>query len=67
MIATQRDPSKWTTVILRPTLMWRIKALFRCPEITFCWGEDKYRIVGLDGADYLAIGGIPIDLQGKLK
>lgn len=57
------DFYKWSTLIIHPTFWWRLKALFICPEITFCWGEDKYLIKGLTNADCLSIGGVPEDVR----
>ena len=54
------DISQWSTVIIFPSFWWRLRVLFmRKPEIIFMWGQDKFRIVGLNGQDSFRCGGVP--------
>lgn len=61
----QFDESQWSSVIVRPSLWWRIKALFRQPEIVFCWGQDRYMTKGFLGETYVSVGGVPTDMRQR--
>jgi hypothetical protein len=58
---------EWSTVILVPTFWWRVKSLFKAPTITFCWGQDRYTVRGLEDAEYLSIGGVPASIEKELQ
>lgn len=61
------DESQWSSVIIRPSLWWRIKALFKQPEIVFCWGQDRYMLQGFLGEERLSIGGVPLDMHERAR
>jgi hypothetical protein len=61
------DMFKWSTVVFIPTFWWRVKALFKAPEITFCWGQDQYAVRGLKDAEYFAIGGVPDKIRKEFE
>lgn len=58
------DMSKWSTVIVKPSLWWRIKALFGV-EIIFCWGQDRYMTKGFLGETLFSIGGVPTHMRDR--
>jgi hypothetical protein len=60
------DESKWSSVIIKPSLWWRIKALFRRPTIIFAWGQDRYTLRGFDGETSLSAGGLPTALRDEM-
>jgi len=59
------DMHQWSTVIIRPSLWWRIRALFKPPEIIFCWGQDRYMTKGFLGETLVAIGGVPTHMRER--
>lgn len=59
--------AKWSTVIIRPSLWWRLKLLFRPSDLIFCWGEDRYMLKGFLGETYVAIGGVPTHMRQRLR
>jgi hypothetical protein len=61
------DDTQWTSVIFRPSLWWRIRALFKPPEIIVCWGQDRYMTSGFGGEEYLAAGGVPISMRSRAE
>lgn len=61
------DDSQWSSVSIRPSLWWRIKALFKQPEIIFCWGQDRYMMHGFLGEGYIAASGVPLQMHERAR
>jgi hypothetical protein len=61
------EQRQWSTVIIRPSLLWRIRALFKRPEIIFCWGENHYMTRGFQGETYFEAGGVPVSMRKHLE
>ena len=49
----------WSTVSFRPNFWWRLKYLFKPHDIMFCWGDDRYFVVGMDNQEFISCGGVP--------
>lgn len=61
------DIYEWSTIIFKPTFWWRVKALFKCPEIIFCWGQDRWTTRGLKCSEYISVCGVPKDIEKDIK
>ena len=56
----------WSTIILRPSIWWRLKYLFKPHDLIFCWGDDRYMTSGFAGEEALSIGGVPTHMRHRL-
>jgi len=60
------DEHEWSTVIVEPSLWWRLKALFIPPKIIFCWGQDKFALRGFKGEMFHSVGGLPTKMRDEV-
>ncbi len=61
------DQAAWSTVLIEPSLWWRIKALFKQQPIIFCWGQDRYITRGFKGEWLHSVGGVPTKIREELE
>lgn len=55
----------WMTIIVRPSLWWRLKYLFKPHDLIFCTNPRKYFCVGFNDQFVTSIGGIPTKLRDR--
>lgn len=58
---------KWSTVIITPSLWWRLRMLLRPKPLVFCWGTDEWFLDGFEGEFVTSIGGVPMNQRHRFK